>query len=155
RAAALLWALVFVLGTVGEGFALHPCPHHEGPPSAEQRAAANDAAAHPHHSTHGSEAGVASDQHHGSGPPDCHSGAELGEVAVQGHPDSHDEHSGPCTCGSVCQASAGTAMPAVPTSSSLDIAFANHRGVPAAGDAPALVRPPHSLPFAQAPPLQG
>jgi hypothetical protein len=142
RAAALLWALAFVLVTVGEGFGLHPCPHH-GAAAADVVGGADV-----HAADHGGG--------HAASP--AHSHAPSGGAHTTAPATEHDpgqSHSGPCTCGSACQAGAGAAIP--PATQAAPAAPENTASQAAWFQAatPVRLRPPHFLPFAQAPPHQG
>jgi hypothetical protein len=55
RGFALLWALLFLLGTAGEGFGFNPCPFHDGSPGEDR---------HEHGHSHGHH-GESSNDHHG------------------------------------------------------------------------------------------
>ena len=134
RFAALLWAVAFLLGTAGEGFGLHPCPHHGNGAAAAPHAGAQDA----EHAGHSVDVAAGSHAVHGT--------------SDAAHPESHDPHGGPCTCGSACQASAGAALPSdVPQPFGETAVSRSIPGVVTEG-LPAPIRPPHVLPFAQAPP---
>ena len=76
RAFALLWALAFVLGTAGEGFGLHPCPHHDG--GASHSAAALPDAHAAHHSAATDHAPAESHD----GPCTCGSACQAGTGAA-------------------------------------------------------------------------
>ena len=135
-----------------EGFALHPCPHHEGLAAHADAAStdphgADEAHPHEHHHAEGDRGG---DPAPASG--DCHA---HGGAAVAPDGDSHDEHAGPCTCGSACQATAGVAMPSLPGAPPVDVVVAPQRSLLPAMEAPALGWPPYFLPLAQAPPTAG
>jgi hypothetical protein len=138
RVTVLLWALAFVLGTVGEGFGAHRCPHHDGG-SAHSAASADAHAGHHNAAAH---------------PQDSGDGAAAASPRGDDH-SSQQSHDGPCTCGSVCQAGAGAALPGVgqaePTAV---VAPANASATPAAAAA-GISRPPFFLPLAQAPPRLG
>lgn len=152
RITALFWALVFVLGTVDEGFGLHPCPHHDG----GAHAAPADHAG--HHPAPAASANAAAGEHAGH-----HTSAAVGphceqvSAATTADPASApgDSHDGPCTCGGACQAGPGIALPALPQSQPTTRSIsAAEPVVPAATDLPRQ-RPPHFLPFSLAPPRLG
>lgn len=154
RAYALLWALAFVLGTVGEGFGLHACPHHEGVGADHAAAAEHDAGHEPHGDATAPRGAMAG--HDGAdtvGSEGCHSGHAARHTGDSADP--HDDHSGPCTCGSVCQAPAGLAVPAIPRLEPFAAAVSAARAAPPTAESTAPTRPPYFLPFAQAPPQAG
>ncbi|HEX6068997.1 MAG TPA: hypothetical protein VFZ18_04220 [Longimicrobiaceae bacterium] len=126
RLAALLWALAFVLGTAGEGFGLHPCPHHGSGEGDAPSVLEGD------HSAHASTA-TGGTSHHAPADP----------------------HSGPCTCGSVCQAAAGTALPVRADIVLTDAVAESGTAIVASTGLLVASRAPHFLPFAQAPPRAG
>lgn len=130
RVFALLWAIAFVLGTAGDGFGLHPCPHHDGG------------------TAEGSEAGNETlSAHHGHAAE-----AEVAHTSEAGHETPDQGHTGPCTCGSACQASAGVALPGGDFSQPTAEVVAAAAAAIVASDARVASRPPYFLPFALAPP---
>lgn len=138
RVIALFWALAFVLGTVDEGFGLHPCPHHDGGAHAAPAARSGHAG------------------HHAAPAPDGHNDGATAATAADdlGHAPA-DSHDGPCTCGGACQAGPGVALPALAQPEpAASIGPATAPRLPAGADRHRQ-RPPHFLPFSQAPPRLG
>lgn len=146
RAAALLWALAFVFGTVGEGFGLRACPHHDGGGAHAAAPITADAADHGNHGSHGGAAAARG--------TDGHCGGGEGSHGSDTHAPGNG-HDGPCTCGAACQMGTAAALPVVPHAGptvTVSTAAATRIRV---GAEPRLQRPPHFLPFSLAPPLQG
>lgn len=139
RASALLWALAFVLGTVGEGFGLRACPHHD---ATSDREDVSSAAGHGAH--HAPAAGA-----------DCADPAAT--PAAGGHheqaPGKH--HEGPCTCDAACQAATGVALPGSVQEAPSTPATVGGVADAHPADEPHLSRPAYFLPFSLAPPHLG
>lgn len=132
-----LTALVaLLLGSSGDVYGYHECPHHSVPaaPAAHDRGA-------PEHETdaHGA------DTHgpHADGPP------SHGEDA----PPSHGEGSGPCTCLGMCSLSATAPQPSASPADLLPgAADARTRSVPAASAEPTRQLVGLLLPYPNGPP---
>jgi hypothetical protein len=132
RAFALLWAILFLLGTAGEGFGWQPCPFHD---SFQGAGEAGESGGSPHdhdhhHSSHGSHSTDESAPAHG------------------GHAEGE-----PCTHVDACQTASGAVLPVDVETSTVAMAFVATPSAHGRTDRIFVGHPPHFLPFSNAPPL--
>ncbi|MEX1184110.1 MAG: hypothetical protein WEF86_12840 [Gemmatimonadota bacterium] len=138
RPSALLWAVLFLLNTAGNGFGLHPCPHHDSPAGHAASTAAAD---------HG-DVTDSTTSHHAH-----HAESATTAESTASDDASSDAHDGPCTCSGACQAGSVAGLPS-------DRAHAPVAAIDAATVGPVLAafdvlpsrHPPHFLPWGLAPP---
>lgn len=144
RLASLLWAILFLLTTAGEGFGLHPCPYHVGTHS--------DAAAEGEGSDRAAEHGAG---HEGHGHGHHHGSASDDAGPTPDHSAGHHSGDEPCSHQVACQAMSGSAM-AVDLPASPFALYAVHADIflPTAENA-SPARPPYFLPYSLAPPARG
>jgi len=148
RIFALLWAILLLLNTAGEGFGISGCPYHDGFPSPESGGEHRSG----HHGApaeHGNHQGDSTAEH----APGEDSSSRLHEEQ-QSHPGHHPEGEA-CTHLDACQTPSTAAVPTAAfaiSTWSFAMAAPTRVGAP---DSTVPRHPAYFLPFAQAPPDLG
>jgi len=145
---ALLWAILLLLNTAGEGFGLHPCPYHDGYPATSQE--------HHEESGHGPEGGHSHEGHEHSHRSGDEGGSCVASPGAQRSGSSHQHSEAePCTHVDACHAPSVVAVPSETDAvSGWAFAFtAPPRYV--SRDRAASSTTPYLLPYALAPPAHG